>query len=391
MNILLMAYVGTLLCLASPLQAATMAHPPKFELAVGATLDAQGRLWLVQVEAGRLLVSRSDDGGAHFSTPVVALAEPEAVVSDSESRPRIVVARDGTVMLAWTQDLPEKKYSGNIRFVRSANGGNTWGKPVTLNDDGLIAGHRFASVATDGLGRVALVWLDARERAVATGTHDSDQGLALYAAESTDNGQHFSANRRIAAHTCECCRTALNWSPRGPVAFWRNLYDAHTRDFALSYLDSGVVERATDDDWRIDACPHHGGGVAVDASGRVHIVWFTNGQTRQGLFYANRVAGRNSMPVALGNADAQAGHADVAAAGKLVLLTWREFDGQAYRAMAMRSDDAGASWLPPQLLARSTGLADYPLPLTDGKRALVVWRSAIEGIRVLTVADGGAL
>jgi hypothetical protein len=68
-------------------------------------------------------------------------------------------------------------------------------------------------------------------------------------------------------------------------------------------------------------------------------------------------------------------------------VTWREFDGQAYRAMTMRSDDGGASWLPPQALAQSTGLADYPLPLTDGKRALVVWRSGNEGIRVFPVAD----
>jgi len=172
------------------------------------------------------------------------------------------------------------------------------------------------------------------------------------------------------------------------VALWRNLYGSNTRDFALANLDSGKQRRVTDDEWRIDACPHHGGGLAVDARGALHLVWFTQGKTRQGLFYKRIADGRESAPMALGNPAVQAGHAAVAAAGSTVLLTWREFDGRAYVVQAMRSTDGGASWSAPRRLAESAGAADYPLPLTDGARALVVWNSASEGVRVLPFEPG---
>jgi hypothetical protein len=90
----------------------------------------------------------------------------------------------------------------------------------------------------------------------------------------------------------------------------------------------------------------------------------------------------------LGNAGAQAGHASAAAAGKLVLISWREFNGKAYTAHAMRSDDGGVSWSAPVQLAEAAGVADYPVPLTDGTRALVVWNAVAEGLRVLPVASG---
>lgn len=235
---------------------------------------------------------------------------------------------------------------------------------------------------------MAVLWLDGRDRDAVKEQGGTFAGVSVYVARSADNGAHFDANRRLTEHTCECCRTALAWTADGPVALWRNLYGTNTRDFALGNLDSGKVRRATDDDWRIDACPHHGGGLAVDGAGALHLVWFTQGQKRQGLFYKRVANGVESQPMAIGSPAAQAGHATVAAAGNTVLISWREFDGRVYAAQAMHSTDGGATWSAPQRLAESSGAADYPLPLTDGKRAMVVWNSAIEGVRVLPFEPG---
>jgi len=388
-------------------QAATHARPAKPVIAVGAALDPQGRLWLARVENQQLFVAHSADNGVHFSTPVRVTPEPEAIAADGENRPKIAVSADGVVLLSWTQALPQN-FAGNIRFARSVDGGKTFAAPITLNGDGRITSHRFDSLAIDGKGRVAVAWLDARDRDaarekdIARGRDAGKDkggafsGVSVYTAQSTDNGASFSANRRLTMHTCECCRTSMAWSNAGPVVFWRNLYDVNTRDFALAHLDDGAVRRATDDEWQIDACPHHGGGLAVDGRGAQHLVWYTNGKNRHGLFY-KRIEGAaqnlnlgESSPMSIGNAAAQAGHPDVVAAGNLVLLTWREFNGKVYSAHAMRSDDGGASWHPPIRLAEATGAADYPLPLTDGQRALVVWNAAAEGLRVLPVASGGS-
>lgn len=368
------------------------ARAAKPTLAVGAALDAEGRLWLARVENQRLLVSRSEDGGRRFSSPVAATPQPENIAADGENRPRIAVARDGTVLLVWAQSLPQR-FTANIRFSRSTDGGKSFSTPVTLNDDGRIGGHSFASMALDGAGRVAIVWLDGRDRDAVREQGGKFAGSSVYMALSSDNGVTFSANRALARHVCECCRTAQVWTPRGPVAFWRNLYDGNIRDFALAYLDNalddGQVKRASDDAWRIEACPHHGGDIASDAHGGLHLVWFTNGAVRQGLFYKRIEATGESAALAFGDAAAQAGHPAVALAGKTVVLTWREFDGRAYAALAMRSDDGGVTWGAPQRLAESAGAADYPLPLSDGKQVRVVWNSASEGLRVLSLNEAG--
>lgn len=369
-----------------------LAKPSKPTVAVGAQLDARGRLWVASVENQRVWVRYSEDGGTQFSPPVAVNTEPEQISADGENRPKIAVAEDGTVLLSWTQALPQN-YSGNIRFSRSVDGGKTFSAPITLNDDGRITSHRFDTLTIDGKGRVAVAWLDARDRDAARekdGARDRDTanayaGTSIYYALSSDNGAHFQANRRLNEHNCECCRVAAAWTKEGPVVFWRNLYGTNTRDFAIGNLDSGIVRRASDDEWQIDACPHHGGGLAADDAGALHLVWFTHGKTRQGLFY-KRIAGeRESTPLAFGNPAAQAGHPDVAVAGKQVVLTWREFNGSAYTAQAMQSNDGGATWRAAVKLAEASGVADYPLPVSDGKQVRVVWSTLSDGLRVFAI------
>lgn len=358
-------------------------RPPKTTLAVGVTLDGDGRLWLAKVENQRLLVSRSDDGGESFSSAAVVTPEAEDISADGENRPKIAVARDGTILLTWTQMLPQK-YSGNIRFARSTDSGQTFSAPITLNDDDRITSHRFDALAIDGAGRVVVAWLDARDRDAAKEQGGKSSGLSLYTAQSSDNGASFGANRKFQQRTCECCRIALTWAQTGPVVFWRNIFGINTRDFATANLDQGAVRRATDDDWQIDACPHNGGSIAVDGRGQLHLTWFTNGNKRQGLFYKRIDGNWESQPMAIGNPAAQANHAAVAAAGDIIILTWREFDGRAYSVQMMHSKDGGSSWGEPQRLMSSSGAADYPVPLIDGKQVLVVWNTAAEGLRIVS-------
>ena len=227
-------------------------RPPKTTLGVGVTLDKNGRLWLARVENQRLLVSRSDDNGANFSSPVVVTPEPENISADGENRPKIAVARDGTVLLTWIQSLPQK-YSGNVRFVRSTDSGQTFSRPITLNDDSRLTSHRFDSLVIDGTGRVVVAWLDARDRDAAKEKGEAFSGVSIYTAQSSDNGASFGTNHRFQQHLCECCRIGLTWTREGPVALWRNIFGTNTRDFAIANVDKGGIRRATDDEWQMMA------------------------------------------------------------------------------------------------------------------------------------------
>ncbi|WP_036575150.1 sialidase family protein [Nitrosospira briensis] len=362
----------------------SMWHAPKAMLAVGATLDENGRLWIARVEKQRLLVSWSDDEGKNFSTPVIVTPEPETISADGESRPKIAVARDGTVLLTWVQSLPQK-YAGNVRFARSTDSGKSFSAPITLNDDGRITSHRFDSMAIDGNGRVVIAWLDARDRDAAKEKGENFTGTSIYTAKSDNNGKSFGPNHRFHEHTCECCKITLAWTKDGPVALWRNIFGANTRDFAIANLDKGGVRRATRDEWQIDACPHNGGSLAADRWGKLHLAWFTNGTARQGLFYKNIDGDWESRPMPIGNPAAQANHASVVVEDKIVILSWREFDGQSYSVQMMYSVNGGVSWSEPARLMLSAGATDYPVPLISGEKVLVVWNTAKEGLRIVPI------
>jgi hypothetical protein len=81
----------------------------------------------------------------------------------------------------------------------------------------------------------------------------------------------------------------------------------------------------------------------------------------------------------------------VVAEGKTILITWREFDGRFYSAQLKYSNDGGTSWSESQRLMESAGATDYPVPLIDKRKAIVVWNTAAEGLRVLQLERGIAV
>lgn len=397
-------YLAALLALAAFLAAAAPAAdaPPAHDmgkmwqaslarpaLSVGASFDANGRLWLAQVAGGILSVSHSDDRGKTFSAAVKVNAEPENIAADGENRPKIRVAKNGNIYVAYTQSL-DKPFSGNIRFSRSTDGGQSFSVPLTVNDNRDIISHRFDALGVNDRGQIYLAWLDKRDGSTAAAQGGQYAGAATYYALSDDGGASFSANRKAADHSCECCRVAMAMDKDGtPVILWRHIYGKNVRDHALLRLDGkSAPSRASSDGWEIDACPHHGPALSIGADGVYHLAWFTNAPQRKGLFYTHSADGGKTYSTALpfGNFDAQAGHADVLSSGKAVYLAWKEFDGENAVVYLMASHDGGTSWAAPRKLATSADNSDHPLLITDGKRIYLSWNTLKEGYRLIEVA-----
>ncbi len=374
--------------------AAAVVPAAKPSLAIGAEMDAQGGLWVARVEAGWVKVSHSRDGGRSFSVPVTVNREAETIYADGENRPKLRVLADGTIYVSYTQALA-KPYSGMIRFAVSRDGGRSFSAPVDVNDDG-EGSHRFDALLADEHGTVVLAWLDKREGAAAARGGKAYAGSAVYYAVSRDGGRSFAANRKLADHSCECCRIGLAWDRDGaPLALWRQIFGRNTRDFALARLPLApdqapdAPQRASDDNWAIDACPHHGGDLAVDAGGRYHLLWFTLGSTRQGLFYRHSDDGGRSfsIPLPIGDPERQAGHPALLLVGKRVSIIWRDFAGDRFRLLAMTSNDGGDHWQSARVLAEADGPADYPRPLATPQGGLVLWQTA-QGLQVLPLDSG---
>lgn len=360
-------------------------------LAPTATFDHRGRLWLVWVQGGHVYVNHSDDRGRLFSAPVRINARPERIGARGELRPKIAVAANGHIYISYTQ-LLKKRFSGHVRFSRSVNGGRSFSTPITINSDRQLTSHRFDVLGVNAQGHVYIAWLDKRDMLAAKKRRRPYRGAALYFALSTDGGQSFHANKKIRDHSCQCCRLALAFDTDDlPVMVWRHIFDRNTRDHALVKFKTasrpGTVRRASDDQWQVDGCPHHGPALAIGSVGRYHLTWFTQGKKRQGLFYAHSSdQGRTfSTPMPIGDANAQAGHPTVLALGAQVFLAWKEFTGKVVRIRLRFSPDRGRHWLPPYTIAETAGPADYPFLLTDGKRTYLSWRTKREGYRLLTI------
>lgn len=362
-------------------------------LAPTGVFDGRGRLWVVWALGGHVYVNYSDDQGRTFSTPVSVNRIPERVAADGENRPKIAVGPEGEVYVSWTQRL-ERPYSGHIRFARSGDGGRTFSEPVIVNDHQAVTSHRFDSLGVNRRGEVYLAWLDKRDQMAAQGAGGRYAGAALYFTLSRDGGRTFLPNRKIADHTCECCRTAMALGADGlPVIAWRHIYDDNIRDHALVRFDKpdapAAPVRLSHDHWRIEACPHHGPALSV-SEGAYHAVWFNNAPERHGLFYARSGDGGQtfSQPLAVGNYEAAASHPAVASLGRRVWIAWQEFDGTRTQVLAMHSDNNGETWSAPIVLAATAGKADHPQLLHDSKVAFVTWQTEQEGFHLLP-ADGG--
>lgn len=167
---------------------------------------------------------------------------------------------------------------------------------------------------------------------------------------------------------------------------WRHVFAPNVRDHAFAVLDDSAtppaVVRATYDDWHIDACPHHGPGLAASENGGFHTVWFGVRQEAGASVAAVRYARLNAdgSPVldsVRALPDELAEHADVQASGARVAVVWRSVDGAQSTLKAWLSTDGGRHFAL-RVLGEVSGPNDFPRLVQQGERMVAVWRTATE-------------
>lgn len=369
----------------------------RLELGTSAAVDAQGRLWVATVEpatseraegqatGGYVVLQMSPDLGKTWSAAKRVQQAPEPIEAAGESRPKLAFGTKDEIYIAYTKPLA-KPFTGEIRFVRSTDGGKTFSPPVTVHANRDLITHRFESLIVDREGRIYIAWVDKRDLQEAVARKQKYAGAALYYAVSEDGGTSFKGDYKIADHSCECCRIALALNPQGrPAALWRHVFEPNVRDHVLTELTPdgrpGTLQRASFDDWRIDACPHHGPALAYADDGTRHQTWFNVKEDEGGVFYATADAsGALGKPLRLGSA--QASHADVAVRGREVVLAWKQFDGKTTAILSRLSNDGGQTWHEAEL-ARTQGASDQPRLLNTPVGIALVWRTQNEGVQTV--------
>ena len=372
-----------------------------------------GDLWRLWVHKGptqgqRMYFQISQDDGKHFGDIKHVDIAPEPISARNENRPKIAfdqpASGEPNVYLSWASSLG-KRFTSNVRFTWSTDYGKHFNEAVTVNDDGLITGHSFNEMLVDGQGNVTLVWLDSRHRYLAKQEGREEIGSSLYlgtanpvssASSTTDFSKSFAfENSQLANRTCVCCRIATDVNQQGnPVVLWRHIYGDHIREFALMTLgeDKEPIQ-ISHDEWRIEGCPHQGGGVSVDTDNNYHLVWFNQGKKGQGIFYSFSTDKGHTLskPLSVGNKQAGAAHAHVMSNqvemnGKaidktidIVDIVWTEFNGEQYQLWHQSSLTNGDGFNAPKIIATSTADSDRPFLLKKGQQTFVSWQRPKQG------------
>ncbi len=353
------------------------------KLPVAAAFGPDRRLWRLVPTTDHVYVDFSSDYGKTFSPPVAVNAERVPIRAQSEYHPQIAVDPAGRVYVAY----PAFGLQPWTTYLSVSEGqGQHFTAPEPLSNRARTANAFQAILAIDPKGNLHAFWHDEREGV------DEARGNDIFHTVLDAQGKTVRSNQKIVDGVCSCCRLAVDFDTDGqPVLITRFIFPGDVRDHGLAKPKNGnaewTVTRATNDGWKIEACPVHGPALSIGPDGRYHIAWFTQGTKRQGLFYAfSDDRGQSfSEPMALGHPDRLPGHPDVLAFGNRVILAWNEFDGRKNRAMVKRSRDGGKTWSEAVAAAESDSEVDFPFLLTDGLAVFLSWNSQDQGYRLIRI------
>ncbi len=357
-----------------------------------AAFGPDGNLYVVFSQHGHIYLAISSDEGQSYQTTSVVNRMPELIYDDGENRPKIALGKHNEIFVSWTHKTAER-YSGQVRFARSSNGGKTFDTAVSVNTGDAVINNRFDSLVLDRQGRIFLVWIDKRDKVDARKNDRKYAGTSIYYAVSDDSGESFQPVSKLVDHSCECCRIALDSdNSNRVVALWRHVYPVNIRDHAISYLTpgnppiDGLPTRASNDDWQIDGCPHHGPDLSIDHKNRAHMAWFSQGNKNKGLMYGRYDFEKGQTRFLKSIDDSPtASRPQVLVFNDRVYLMWKRFNGESMDLLINYSDDEGRNWSTPEPIATTANGSDHPDWVSNNRQLFAAWHTQSEGLRLMPV------
>jgi hypothetical protein len=338
--------------------ATVIAEPTATPAPLTTTFDAARSVGLATSEDGALLVvlgmnealfvTRSEDRGKSFSTPIKVTGEVKALVSRLE-RPALATGSGGRVVVSWLEMT--ETHETRIWYTRSEDNGRRFTEPMLV---GRSQAHETtmvrAALAAQG---TFLSWLQ-------------DGALQLV----HDKGQAEPEALVVDHLVCDCCQPSLLVGERLLIAY-RNVEQLNgdtTRDMYVAASTDGGVHfekpvRVSDAPWYLNACPISGPAIAGDSQ-HVYVAWMdgraddTGTGARGDVWIARSDDGGRSFGANVRVNPREEGYHNlptlvVDSTGRLH-IAWEAVEGEQAHILYSTSTDAGLSFAPPRSIVLET-------------------------------------
>ncbi len=308
----------------------TAARVPSKGIQPQVAVDGKGAVHLIYFSgdpaAGDIFYVRSENGGDTFSRPLRVNSEPASAIAIGNIRgAHLALGKNGRVHVAWmgsSKAMPKGPGDATPMLYTRLDDAGTAFEPQRNVIRAAVGLDGGASVAADGAGNVYVTW-----HAPEPGKKGEDN-RCVWVAHSSDEGKTFAPEKRANADptgACGCCGMRAFADDKGTVyALYRSAKQEVHRDmYLLTSGDKG--EHFRDEkvqEWEIGGCPMSSAAF-TEGAGTVVAAWETKGQ----VYYCriDQATGKRSPPVAAPGDGNGRKHPAVAVNGRgETVLAWTE-------------------------------------------------------------------
>lgn len=236
----------------------------------------------------------------------------------------------------------EGTYDYDIHLALSQDQGETWDTTFILHDDGIAAEHGFVSMQPIPQQGVQIAWLDGRQTKSTDSTHHGG-AMSIRTSLLQPSGIK-TPEQGLDLMVCDCCQTDVSLTANGPLVVYRDRSPQEIRDIAgVRYLNGDWIPlQIPQDHWKIEGCPVN--GPRVDARGNeVVLAWFTGAENSKKVQWAaSNDAGASFSPPQRIDQGNPMGRVDVALLpDNSSLVTWLEGKAEGAEILALHLDPVG--------------------------------------------------
>jgi len=324
----------------------------------------------------------SQDQGETWSDPINTTSGLDIQAKFHRGNDARLAVQGNNIVAVWMSKKEGAPHNaGPMMSVRSADGGQSWQLATMPADwDGP---HGF--FAMDGNEeQISLVWLDSREQ-VGKGSqglrysNSYDGGLTW--------SKNITLDQQTCA--C-CWNTARFDNSGQFYVLYRDKNPSDMALGQVNQQQQWQrLNTVGEFNWDFEGCPHIGGGFAIgNKQNQFHTTVSTGHEQYLGVYYLNSIdQGRSwSVPIQLGESSAV--HSDLAVDdnGNLI-AAWDFISDSGFQVIYSESKDQGENWSEPQLLSGNDKGASHPRVIAMQDGFLILWtKKDVNGVHTLRTA-----